>query len=221
MAEKPIIFTTEMVKAIRDGRKTQARRIVKLQPPRALQYPHGFIGSCTDPREVGKFCWTVGEICDGRTHSARPLCQPGDRLWVRETWGCYQEFWGDAGYYLYKADYPDGAKKYPFDDEISCDLPKWRSPLFMPRAAARIWLEVVGVRVERVQDITEDDARAEGFITFRDKIGDGKFDDVHEFDLTARDAFAWVWDDLYAKKGFGWDANLWVWVFEFKVLEVG
>ena len=89
----------------------------------------------------------------------------------------------------------------------------------MPKWAARIWLKVKDVRVERVQDISEDDARAEGCITFSDKIGDGKFDDVYEFDLTARDAFVELWDSINAKRGYGWGINPWVWAIEFEVAE--
>jgi hypothetical protein len=156
-----------------------------------------------------------------------PRYDVGDVLWVRETWGnwSYDEPGSNACYFTYFADYPEQAETFEwpepdeFGDKIICDLPKRRPSIFMPRTAARLFLRVTDVRVERVQEITEEDARAEGCITFCDKIGDGKFDDVIEFDLTARDAFCELWDELNKKRGYGWDTNPWVWVISFERTE--
>lgn len=134
--------------------------------------------------------------------------QPRDWLWVKETW-----LKADDGYH-YKSDasvISEGIRKaYGY---------KWHSSVHMSGWASRITLEVEDVRVEPVQNITEDDAKAEGFEDGCGPLGDGKFDDVLEREWTARDEFCDVWDSLYAKKGFGWDDNLPVWVGRFKVVE--
>ncbi len=112
---------------------------------------------------------------------------------------------------------------YPPHEDKSLNGAYWYLPddmtsetHFMPREAARIFLKVTNVRVERLQDISEEDARAEGCITFHDKTGDGKFEDVLEFDLTARDAFCELWQRLNLKRGYGWETNPWVRVYEFE-----
>ena len=143
--------------------------------------------------------------------------QDGDILWVRETW--YKNYPHKYGRYWYRADGEKidmptiygGTVIYGKDDGL-----KWRPSIFMPREAARIFLRVTNVRVERLQDISEEDARAEGCITFHYKTGDGKFEDVLEFDLTARDAFCELWQRLNLKRGYGWETNPWVWVIEFE-----
>ena len=113
----------------------------------------------------------------------------GGILWVRETWS--KDVNGD---YVYRTNY--GSTE---DDSFPPSLFKWRPSIHMPKAAARIWLEVTDVRVERVQDITEEDAQAEGV----DSLAD----------------FIELWDKLNAKRGYGWDTNPWVWVIEFRVVE--
>lgn len=183
--EKSIIFSTEMVKAILDGRKTQTRRVIKPQPPDfATLQMFGEIPSCF--------------YCADKTQTKIKMPHHvGDTLWVRETWWANKDNWHDADTFLHKAD-------FPIDGYSDVSDYKWRSSRYMPRVAARLFLEVVNVRVERVQCITEEDARAEGCI---------------EFGLTARDAFIELWDSIYAKKGYGWDANPWVWVYDFKRCE--
>jgi len=118
--------------------------------------------------------------------------RPGDLLWVRETWGPCE------GGFCYRADESDGAKP---------DDGRWHSARFMPRFASRITLETTDVRVERVRDISEGDAMCEGA-----EAG---------LDVTATDRFARLWDLINAKRGYGWDANPWVWVISFKRVAPG
>lgn len=209
MTTKPIIFNTEMVKAILDGRKTQTRRVVKPQPPEDEYFegPYWYEPAIVNKQgelEPGNPVFGISST-DGEWGIKSPY-KPGDILYVRETWA--KRIHSDNRYY-YKADNNLGAIFNREDD-------KWRSPIFMPREAARLFLKVTSVKVERLQDITEEDARSEGCIDYHDKMGDGKFEDVIEFDLTARDAFSYLWDTLNAKRGYGWDANPWVWVIEFE-----
>jgi hypothetical protein len=152
---------------------------------------------------------------NGETGEMRkcPFGQPGDRLWVRETW--VENAPDGSTKYFYRAD------KQPEEiiEQMKAFGYKWRPSIHMPRWASRITLEIDGIRVEPVQDITEDDAKAEGFEAGYDSFGDGKFDDVLEREWTARDEFCDVWNSIYAKKGFGWDNNLPVWVGKFKIAE--
>jgi len=196
---KPIIFSTPMVQAILEGRKTQTRRVIKING-----YP---ITSPEESLELTKEGLIYHSFCSMSGYY-KLLCQPGDILWVRETW-CTHEDMADVfenqlrpGYY-YKAN--EIGKEWVNDREIV----KWRPSIFMPREAARIFLRVLNVRVERLHDITEEDAKAEGCI-------DGKSKDVLKFDLTARDVFAKLWNSINAKRGYRWETNPWVWVIEFE-----
>ena len=177
MKEHPIIFSTDMVRAILDGKKTMTRRVIK-NPER---YEH--IRECD-------FCCPYGQV--------------GDRLWVRET----LVITGGRGseYVAYKAD------GYELDKGIFPE--KWRPSIFMPRWASRITLEITEVRVERVQEITEEDAIKEG-ICVVDNTEDGIYSSPNYPDIH-RDIFMYLWDSLNTKRGYGWEVNPWVWVIEFK-----
>ena len=132
-----------------------------------------------------------------------PYGVPGDRLWVRETWrnGTPMLNGPDLnGAVAYRADYPD-----------SGHLIKWRPSIFMPRRASRITLEIVSVRVERVQDISEADAKAEGV---RQPVPGSWYRHVKRD--CYRCGFEALWDSINAKRGYGWDVNPWVWIIEFK-----
>ena len=139
--------------------------------------------------------------------------QPGDRLWVRETWKGikYNNMDGDLSYGV---EFKDGSQKhFDFDDnERFHQFGKfalkegWQSSLFMPKEAARIWLEVMGVRVERLQEITYDDCLREGMWNCGT-------------DVNTLAAFQDLWQNLNAKRGFGWNANPYVWVYELKRVE--
>lgn len=213
--EKPILFNTDMVRAILDGRKTQTRRTIK---PKYKKDEGGFsvlTNKSTGERWVEKHDWDEGTFDNPRY--VKPPYQVDDVLWVRETWAHEDAWYDDVPGLKWKNIHHNGKctwvdyKATETEDEIE----RWRPPIHMPRWAARIFLRVTNVRVERLQYIIEEDARAEGCIDFHDKISDRKFDDVIEFDLTA------LWNSTIKKKDidkYGWDANPWVWVIEFEVV---
>lgn len=189
MKEKPIIFKAEMVRAILEGRKTQTRRVVKLD---------GFEG---DP---------VYETENG-LHNIIDLCpyKVGQTLWVRET---FQISKGDFAPTLEE----ELTKKpnilyYASDNPRYRDNDKWTPSIHMPRLASRIDLEVTNVRVERVQEISEEDAIAEGVLSISDPSGKSIWGDGF-----AKACFRKLWDSINVKKGHGWNENPWVWVIEFK-----
>lgn len=205
---KPILFSTEMVQAILEGRKTQTRRIIKPQPI--------FFGR-NDERIAVEFRKNIFEFYDVMRNdpfsilfSLKPKFQIGDILWVRETW---QTTWNEnkkSWDTIYKA---DGG--YWIDDD---GIMKWKPSIYMPKKRARIFLEVTNVRVERLRDISEEDAIAEGFgPVINDKYpAPGKFinhlNNHHMFN--AIDSFASMWVKLNGKGA--WKSNPWVWVYEFK-----
>lgn len=195
--ERPILFSGAMVRAILDGRKTQTRRVVK--------DPDSFgclTGDC--PHE------TQSE-CDDDMRVLCPYGRVGDRLWVREAWQAWTEFNGFA-----PRDIPVGSGINYLADGNEWDARK-RPPMFMPRWASRITLEVTDVRVERVQDISEDDAIEEGVQDWCVEA-DPRTGEPIQVRLRPSEEFANLWDSINADRGFGWDVNPWVWVVEFKVL---
>lgn len=218
MAYKPILFNTEMVKAIIEGRKTQTRRIAKqlcgLDPRIDGVLPENF-KFWVSPYTSAVY-WEDLErqvTVDGKI--VLTPCWRNDILWVRETW-CEnknpnsQNFGG----YEYRADY-EGA--------LCQELITWCPSIHMPKQAARIFLRVKDVRVERLQDMTEEQAEKEGCSAGYFNITCGPFgndDDPDEW--TAIEHFQQVWDstikpaDLYY---YGWNANPWVWVIEFERCE--
>lgn len=198
MRTLPILFNTEMVQALLAGRKTCTRRVIKL-PDNMTGRPVGKAGDSSNP--LGFFY--IGGI-------KRPPYQPGDILYVRETWGKgYEE-----GTYIYKA-----------DDKLA-DLPTFKNStkliyhpsIHMPKYAARIWLKVTDVRVERLQEITEDGAKEEGA-----NCKNGKNVGLEEkMRRTAIERFAEIWNSTIKKSAldrYGWDANPFVWVIEFERCE--
>lgn len=170
MSEKPILFNTEMVKAILDGRKTATRRIIK-PAPMGMTYENG---------------------CPART----PPVEPGDILWVRETWASWSPTYGTVPHFIYKADETETRHKV-----------KWHPSIHMPRRAARIFLLVKNVRGERLRDIlgSAQAIQAEGVksTTFPSIL----FEFKNLWNSTIKPA------DL---PRYGWDANPWVWVIEFE-----
>jgi hypothetical protein len=207
--ERPILFRDEMVRAILEGRKTQTRRPVKALPP-GRDASHVTIRDCIYGAgwawhdEHGN-CTCKGVRC--------PYGAPGDRLWVREAWCLEMDDQGHTGRTLYRA---DGGVVVKFDEsgfavqtKSGNDASPWKPSIHLPRARARLPLEVVSVRVERLQAITEADAKAEGVAP------------TAGLDFTARHAFATLWDSIHGspKKGapdFSWAASPWVWVVEFR-----
>lgn len=183
MRERPILFSGPMVRAILDGTKTQTRRVAM----------HTVCGV-----RVARLAYDPApDVC------ACPYGVPGDRLWVRETFAPFS-----TGGAVYRADKP---RFSPGAHEVVGG--SWHPSIHMPRWASRLSLEVTGVRVERLQDISEADAIAEG-------CHDSDGAPTQELSGTARGAFALLWDDLNADRGYGWDANPWVWVVEFRKVEV-
>lgn len=195
MAIKPILFNTEMVRAIMDGRKSCTRRIVKDGIPDDAMWgytaftPKGYI-SCR------------GVYADGYGEGFYKLpYQPGDILYVRETWS----EWTDG--YLYKA------WNSPFPQAGESPVMKWHPSIHMPKEAARVWLKVTNVRVERLQDITADDIRSEGLSSIAVHAGNMEI---------ALKEWKKLWNSTIKKSdldSYGWDANPWVWVIEFERCE--
>ncbi len=220
--ECPILFSAPMVRAILNGAKTQTRRVVN---PRHIPNPQPDFDAALerDTSLAAAFC---------------PYGQPGDRLWVKEkhafldvTKSALSQFplvGGGVGPDVWNlcVEYSDGTQNPT--PSVEGDRPKqtrergeigWRPSIHMPRWASRITLEITGVRVERLHDISEDDAKAEG-ATFHDGRGIGHsgwrhdYKDVH---ADARSSFARLWTDI---NGAGsWAANPWVWAIEFRRVE--
>lgn len=183
----PILFNMKMVRAILDGRKSCTRRIIKPQP-------QGYFEVSEEPLYIYD--------TDGKQGKITPPYQPGDILYVRETWKQ-----APNGYYYYE----DWQK-----DDIA-DVTKWKPSIHMPKEAARIWLKVTDVRVERLQEITRLSVQKEG-IEVDPKECAGKFDFITELFLL----FQELWDSTIKKSdldSYGWDANPYVWVIEFERCE--
>jgi hypothetical protein len=215
MKERPILFSGPMVQAIIEGRKTQTRRAVKPQPPEGAHPFHILVSS--SPRDEGK--WRFTKSLDHLSGTvlgpiACPYGVPGDRLWVRETYA-----WsGDSS--IPEADrIASGEVWYRADGGRGGGI-RWRPSIFMPRWASRILLEITGVRVERLQDISEADCWAEGI----DAV-DGVFDEsipamAQRMGRLCEDAaptFACLWESINGTDS--WNANPLVWVVSFRRVE--
>ena len=219
MKEHPILFTGDMVNAILTCRKTQTRRVIKPQPkPHHWSHFLSYILQCLHLKDGPhyRFRHSFSEK-DGQRENSEwdgnvitcPFGVPGDRLWVRETHSFSEHFKGrsdDQTKVWYRAanDRPTWAEK------------KWRPSIHMPRFVCRLLLEVTSVRVERVHDITEKDARLEG-CDFDDDIEppEGYSEEDRP---TAKLDFEFLWNSINSKRGFGWESNPWVWVVEFKLI---
>lgn len=201
MNEKPILFSGEMVKAILDGRKTMTRRVIKPQPDKKLEH---LAGAWFTHYWQHNGLWND----DGKVAKC-PYGQPGDRLWVRETFkGAWKKNGRASEYWLtYRADNKKVLYRTAYIDDFENWPNKWRPSIFMPRWASRITLQITNVRVEHIQGITECDAMFEGLWNGYTATGP---DDYHQR------KFAELWNKLNVKRGFGWDANPWVWVIEFQ-----
>jgi hypothetical protein len=200
MTERPILFSGEMVKAILSGAKSQTRRVIKPQPHQRESGYWWFAKNCFASNTT-----LLGEVMEGFC----PYGQPGDRLWVRETWGYSAKLPASShsssdsitwvtrpGWRGYKADNPDGNW---------C----WKPSIHMPRWASRLTLRIRSVRVERVQDISEADAMAEGVNM------EAVFEYEGQAGETARRRFRALWDSINGRRGFPWESNPFVWIIEF------
>jgi hypothetical protein len=234
--ERPILFSGPMVRALLDDSKTQTRRVVRKQfGPDAI--PAEVPATSPEGWQVsghsGRWWDDVGG-CDADAVNC-PFGVPGDRLWVRETWAieCLGRIGTSKGYDCsYELEYrADGATR-EFDCPPGTDdsaylraydrmRGDWWPSIHMPRWASRITLEVTGVRVERLQDISETDSAAEGVESLRNEGEYWKhyLESTASCDalicLSARESFRTLWDSL-ASPGADWQASPWVWVVEFK-----
>lgn len=210
MAIKPILFNTEMVRAILEGRKSCTRRLVKPQPDEKHTYPLGFVTDSTEKKEVGCFGFAANEY-GGSIQYVKPPYRyaPGDILYVRETWKK-----ATNGYYYYE----------DWQRNDIADVTKWKPSIHMPKEAARIWLKVIDVRVERLQEISEDGAVKEGIYVANCKDCNAPFgcDACPDEGYNEIDEFVELWNITVKKSDidrYGWDANPWVWVIEFERCE--
>ncbi len=189
--ERPIIFSSPMVRAILAGTKTMTRRVVKRQPEREVDE---WVYCYAD--HLNRAVYSPGTLKKG-IHPWAVSCPygvPGDRLWVRETWG------EDLEEFIY----------YRADDPTNPRVEKWRPPIHMPRWASRITLEITAVRVQRAAVISAEDALAEGIEEYARQNG-----------LTGQwvTAFARLWDEINARRGYPWESNPFVWALSFRRIE--
>ncbi len=212
MSERPILFSAPMVRAILDGRKTQTRRVVTHSCIAGLGEPH-----CYGWSDSEGWCFGETEYPDEGTIGIDcPYGQPGDTLWVRETFYCdhYDYPRGDRDEMLRLMEYRATHDCLAWEAGCPCDdgesRSAWRPSIHMPRWASRLSLRVTDVRVERVRDISEEDGRAEG-VTLPTEWHVGR-------DPTYRHHFANLWDTINGKRpGCSWAANPWVWVVGFAI----
>lgn len=200
--ERPILFSTPMVQAILEDRKLKTRRVIK--PHRKAIIENMWIDKDDgDVVVVYNDNYHIGE----KGYIKCPYGKPGDILWVRETW---QNICASPLQFAYKA-----------DGEFEPYSP-WHPSIHMPRVACRLRLKITDIRVERLQDITEEDARAEGILEFSLTASNGTTKlygyrpDLPEMAYTAKEAFHDLWDSINKERGFGWDIDPWVWVISFE-----
>lgn len=210
MTERPIIFSAEMVRAILAGRKTQTRRVIKPQPPAEAKSVSRQLCSQQTPEFDGAWQWWAGKPLTPITKPLFcPYGAPGDTLWVRETWCLREPIAYPSVHYRADGEHVvlDDGDGFTAVNKDGSEKSPWRPSIHMPRWASRITLRITDVRVERVQDILEDDARAEGC----DPV-------IHEDGAidcgTRKTTFARLWSTI---NGDGaWEANPWVWVLSFE-----
>lgn len=204
---KPVLFNTPMTRAILDGRKTQTRRVVKTGSYTPLEIGRSKFYTFCDELNGKPGAW-AGFYCDrdvfdgddGKQHInavyAKLPYQPGDILWVRETWAAYSRNYGEAPRLVYKADMNPP------------DCVKWRPSIHMPKEAARLFLRVTDVGVEPLQNIMPPGICAEGVPYC-----------PNDYDFDMYDKFQDLWDSTIKKADldrYGWNANPWVWVISFE-----
>lgn len=222
--ERPILFSGEMVRAILEDRKTKTRRILKELVSTYQKDAQGNV-HLHDPMILHQGCWL-------KPDEWSPYGRPGDRLWVRESFNwssdsdlapnenhkkCKERAIYSAQNVVWKA---DGLNINPNHPEYGKTI--WKPSIHMPRWASRILLEVVSVRVERVQDISESDAIAEGIPVDAEGfyfVHTRKPNDTY-YNKSASGVFGVLWDEINLRRGYAFYSNPWVWVVEFKRIEV-
>lgn len=223
----PILFNTEMVRAILDGRKTCTRRAIKPQPDEKHKFPLGFVTDSTEKKKAGCFGFGIDEY-GGSIQYAKPPYQPGDILYVRETWQCWRAHryeatadirfraGGDDVRLQFANGNTDSINRLDYDTFVHkwfSHYGEWKQSLFMPKEAARIWLKVTDVRVERLQDMTSEQISREGVEVEYPHVLNGE---------EKRYAFSTLWNSTIKKSDidrYGWDANPYVWVISFERCE--
>jgi hypothetical protein len=186
MNSKPILCSTPMVQAILAGDKTQTRRIIKPQPNED-EYIEVGKGHFVPIEKMARYC---------------PYGTVKSKLWVKETF-CHT----DLGV-IYKADMDDA------DMKLFGSYRKWKPSIFMAREFSRITLEITGIKVEKIQDITEEDAIKEGMVALEREYEE----DTYLLTVRRWVVFKWYWDKLNTKRGYPWSLNPYVWVLSFKVI---
>lgn len=212
IVERPILFSGLMVKAILDGKKTQTRRVIKLRDGSAPEEDGYDIPRGEDNKPLD-YVMDFSKTYPNWQQLDCPYGKPGDRLWVRETWNAMNrqgQWWHDVKALKAERELYNWAWTNPIYPALQEIPPKWLPSIHMPRAASRITLEVVKIRVEQVQDISEEDAVAEGCVVWSEN---GQITD------TAVSDYAQLWNEINLARGFGWDVNPWVWVVEFKKVD--
>jgi len=211
MKERGILFSAPMVRALLAGAKTQTRRVVK--GATGAYWDHA---GWTPVVERGSVvAWGTNDPDPPRVvHNVGcpfPHCPygvPGDRLWVRETWGHVDDHDSHGPHCCWFA--ADGCQRCNYGPRCEHGPDRWRPSIHMPRWSSRLTLEITDVRVERLQAITEEDARAEGIAPAASIFTDGP-------PLSCRDVFAGLWDTINGKRA-PWSSNPWVWAITFRRL---
>lgn len=212
MKERPILISGPLIRPTRAGEKTQTRRLVRWAARgRAVVHFVTPSGQRASEGFPGAVPWPFVEVDGSDRPLVCPYGVPGDRLYVRETFAPVDDLrTTDPGTYalgcgaFFAADYPSGL------DHADGTPLRWRPSIHMPRALSRIDLEVTAVRVERLQAITEEDAKAEGV----------KPDTMRGQPMTLVDVFAYLWRQINGERA-SWASNPWVWVVDFKLLRGG
>lgn len=227
MKQRPILFSTPMVQAILEGRKTQTRRVVKPQPPvenideePCIDYDRGVEkGSMENPVIYAEWAEWQDEFVNNTTEPIESHCvyspfgKEGDVLWVRETFRPKGHSFPIGEHFEYKA--TAEADGNPTDEP-------WKPSIFMPKDAARIWLRIANVRVERLQDISEEDAIAEGVDELFDSSVEERWKNygLEPYNKPLNDpasSFMTLWWRINGIDS--WELNPWVWVIEFERIE--
>lgn len=248
MAIKQILFNTEMVRAILDGRKSCTRRLVKPQPDEKHTYPLGFVTDSTEKKEVGCFGFGIDEYGGSIQYVKPPYgYAPGDILYVRETWQCWRAHryeatadirfraGGDDVRLQFANGNTDSINRLDYDTFVHkwfSHNGEWKPSLFMPKEAARIWLKATEVRVERLQEMKPVDVIKEGAYpdcwdclnTYGESGSQCCYGTEEQCSQCDEVMMEWekLWNSTIKKSDldcYGWDENPWVWVIEFERCE--
>jgi len=207
---KSIIFSTPMICAILEGKKTQTRRVIKNAPKLDCRYDGIFYGKDGDGSYYLEYLHN-GKPTEKYYSLGKPRYKVGDILWVRETWHLEIDLESDNFSYVYKADGEDYS-----DCKLLSGKPfVWKPSIHMPREAARLFLKITGVRVERLQNISEADCLNEGIYQMNVDVCYSWEKAKHCY-LSPKSAFIALWNSINAKRGYPFDSGVWVWVYEFE-----